>query len=150
MICQSTLVRAAFASIALALPTSAQCPEWSTEFHAAGVDGALYAVLQHDSGSGPRMYVGGDFDSVGPVRANYIAVWDGVSFSSLGVGPPGAVHAMAWYDDGSGPALYVGGNDFLAVWDGAAWTTIGAQGDVRAMHVHDDGTVRRSSSVGIF
>ena len=136
---QLSFPRAALGSIALAAPTFSQCPEWSTEFHAAGVDGGVYTFLQHDSGSGPRMYVGGDFDSVGPVKANHIAVWDGVAFSSLGDGLPGAVYAMAWFDDGNGPALYAGGNDFLAVWDGATWTDFGAQGNVRAMHVYDEG-----------
>ena len=39
-----------------------------------------------DDGSGPALYVGGDFTTAGGVAANHIAKWDGSSWSALGSG----------------------------------------------------------------
>src|SRR6185295_948038 len=91
---------------------------------------------------------------------NYIARWNGSSFSALGFGVSAPVYALAVFDDGSGPALYAGG-DFLAPltstvlpgpnsaaiasgsphiakWNGTTWSGVGTgtNGVVRALAVH--------------
>src|SRR5688572_235497 len=91
---------------------------------------SVSSLAVYDDGSGPALYAGGYFTSAGGVAANYIARWDGTSWSALGAGLNGAVLALATFDDGSGPALYAGGDfstaggapaSFLARWDGASW-----------------------------
>ena len=69
-------------------------------------------------------------------------------------GISGTVHALAKFDDGTGPALFVGGKftsasatnaNHIAKWDGARWTALngpngnGVDGEVRSLHVFDDG-----------
>jgi hypothetical protein len=92
-----------------------------------------------DDGSGPALYVGGDFTHAGGVPSPSIAKWDGSSWSSVGGGmarPDGVlplVGALAVHDNGSGPALYATGSflragntaaRYLARWDGAAWAEV--------------------------
>ncbi|QOC21811.1 hypothetical protein IC757_12305 [Wenzhouxiangella sp. AB-CW3] len=89
-----------------------------------------------DDGSGPALYVGGEFDSAGGVASDRVAKWDGVSWSGLDGGVSDGsyqiVSAMLPYDDGSGHGerLYVGGSfgqagnaiaENLAIWDDASW-----------------------------
>ena len=73
-----------------------------------------------------RLYVGGQFDSLGGVAARNVATWDGASWEALGDGVNGEVDAFASTDSG----LVVGGTFFqaggapaygLARWDGGAW-----------------------------
>jgi hypothetical protein len=71
-------------------------------------------------------------------------------FDAAGIG--GYVNASVSFDDGSGPAVYVGGGLFtvgpssglsVARWDGANWSDVGGGipgGDVKALHVFDDGS----------
>ncbi len=62
-------------------------------------DGRALAVI------GSNLYVGGAFTTAGGVKANYIAKWDGISWSSLGSGLDGIV----WTLGVNGSDLYVGG-----------------------------------------
>ncbi|OQB93629.1 MAG: hypothetical protein BWX84_00479 [Verrucomicrobia bacterium ADurb.Bin118] len=55
--------------------------------------------------SGSDLYAGGWFTTAGGVAANYIAKWDGSSWSALGSGMNNGVSALAM----SGSDLYVGG-----------------------------------------
>lgn len=128
-----------------------------------GVDEEVYALAVFDDGSGPALYVGGEFNAAGGVAASGIAKWDGTSWSALGSGvtaPIGAfqfgVRSLAVFDDGGGAALYAGGpfSDMggitvngIAKWDGTHWSALGSgvpQGgfevSVLAMAVFDDGT----------
>ncbi len=118
--------------------------------------GSVLTLCVFDDGSGPALYAGGRFTSAGTTPANYIAKWDGSSWSSLGQGvSDGAVSypfvfALAVHEDGSGPGLFVGG-DFttagttsaanIAKWNGSSWSDVGGGVDreVRALAVHDDG-----------
>jgi hypothetical protein len=76
---------------------------------------------------GNDLYIGGDFKKAGGSPANFIARWNGSSWSSLGVGTGSEVRSMAVV----GTHLYVGGSNSaggsaargLAAWDGTAWTT---------------------------
>jgi len=89
------------------------------------------------------------------VTVNHIAKWDGATWSALGSGVSGRVHALTVFDDGSGagPALYAGGGireaggvtvNRIAKWDGAAWSPLGSELDIRAfvyaLTVFDDGS----------
>ena len=71
------------------------------------MDGTVYALAFDGSGN---LYAGGRFGTAGGVAANYIAKWDGSTWSALGTGVTGnysGVNALAF--DGSGN-LYVGGD----------------------------------------
>ncbi len=111
------------------------------------------ALQVFDDGSGPALYVGGDFTTAGGVTVNGIARWDGSSWSSLGGGlvnggsnDDESVNALAIFDDGSGPALHAGGSfaskDSIARWDGASWTSLGSgvAGFLESLLVFDDGS----------
>jgi hypothetical protein len=112
---------------------------------------SVSALAVFDDGHGAALYVGGEFTGIGGVSANYIAKWDGSSWSALGTGMNSAVEALAVFDDGSGAALYVGGiftsagglaANRIARWDGANWSSLGSAvtGGVHALTVHDDGS----------
>lgn len=78
-----------------------------------GVDGTVWAIASFDDGSGPAMYVGGNFSTAGGIPASNIAKWDGSNWSALAV-PEGNglddwVLALATYRDSKGSALYAGG-----------------------------------------
>ena len=109
-----------------------------------------FAVFDDGSGSGPALYVGGDyFDIAGGVSASNIAKWDGTSWAPLGTGVNGSVEALEVFDDGTGPALYAGGDftvaggviaNFIARWDGSSWSPVGSgmSDAVFALKVFDD------------
>jgi hypothetical protein len=99
------------------------------------------ALTVFDDGSGSALYAGGNFTSAGGVAANYIARWNGSSWSTLGSGMsaapgyPPAVAALTAFDDGSGPALYAGGaftasggvaTNYIAKWNGSSWSALGS------------------------
>ena len=126
----------------------------------AGVDGGatftrIFALTVFDDGTGPALYAGGRFTAAGGVSVNFIAKWDGSSWSPLGSGMHGEtisdVNALAVFDDGTGPALYAGGGfstaggvsaNRIAKWDGSTWSPLGSgtNGSVLALTVFDDGT----------
>src|SRR5262245_41587260 len=73
-----------------------------------GANGPVYATVMDSSGN---LYIGGDFDIVGELRANCVAKWDGTNWSSLDSGLQrndsywASVYALAV----SGNDLYVAG-----------------------------------------
>ena len=108
-----------------------------------GVDRDVHALAVFDdgSGSGPALYVGGEFITAGGGPASRIAKWDGETWSPVGTGVGGGsfagVDALVVFDDrsGDGPALYAGGTfktadgvtaNRIAKWDGTAWTPLDA------------------------
>jgi hypothetical protein len=114
----------------------------------------VMALAVYDDGGGPALYAGGRFTSAGGEAADYVAAWDGASWSPLGSGVSGVsyphVFALAVYDGGSGPALYAGGEfttaggglaKHIASWNGTSWSALGSGVDDRvlALVVHDDG-----------
>jgi hypothetical protein len=116
-------------------------------------DGATTLTSFDDgSGSGPALYVGGNFTTAGGQAANRIAKWNGVSWSALGDGLSGIVTTLTSFDDGSGggPALYAGGNfttaggvtaNRIAKWNGASWSALGSgiDGPPNALAAFDRG-----------
>ncbi len=81
------------------------------------------------------LYVGGNFTSVGNgIQANYVARWDGTSWSSVSAPLNSAVESMVVW----GPDLYVGGSfmtttppylNHIARWDGGQWSSLGTYPD---------------------
>ena len=115
-------------------------PQWTEGLITgpSGTDSAIYAFAVYDdlSGSGPALYAGGIFSTIGGVLANNVAKWDGALWTALGSGVDGGIYALAVVDDGSssGPALYVGGGfsiaggvnaNNIAKWDGSTWSPLG-------------------------
>jgi hypothetical protein len=72
--------------------------------------------------SGTNLFVGGDFTSAGGAPANYVAEWNGSSWSALGSGFDGEVDALAV----SGTNLFAGGAYEVAEWNGSSWTVLGS------------------------
>jgi trimeric autotransporter adhesin len=131
----------------------AQCPVPTDTFAIPSLLPSSRAMLTHDDGSGPAMYVGGDFTDFGPEAADGIGRFDGTTFRAVGGGIAGTVRAMAEFDDGSGagPCLYVTGYftsagglpvQHIARWDGQTWSALGAGigGAGTVLHVWDDGS----------
>ena len=125
-------------------------PTWS--------DADIFALAVYDDGTGAALYAGGLFITIDGRVMNSIARWDGVSWSPLtgpsGTGVNGWVYDLATYDDGSGAALYATGwfneaggveADYIARWDGAAWSPLhgpsgaGLDDSGVALAVYDDG-----------
>ncbi len=81
--------------------------------------------------SGSDLYAGGQFTTAGGSAANYIAKWDGSSWSALGSGMDGGVGALVV----SGSNLYAGGvfttaggsaANRIAKWNGNSWSALGS------------------------
>jgi hypothetical protein len=111
-------------------------------------------LLEADLGSGPLLFVGGEFAKVGQTPALNIAAWNGSAWSVLGAGLPHPVSDLAAFNDGSGTAVYVIGrsSDPVFRWDGVAWTELPFSDGDRAQRlvVHDDGTGPALFAAGTF
>ncbi len=131
---------------------------WQGGFELADLDGDVQTMAVWDDGSGPALFVGGEFVHAGGLMVNRIAKWDGISWSALsgpsGTGMDNHVYALTVYDDGSGAALYAGGGfvtaggvsvNHVARWDGSMWSTLsgpsgtGTNSWVLALAPFDDG-----------
>jgi hypothetical protein len=93
------------------------------------------AMAVYDDGTGPALYVGGQFTNAGAVFARSIARWNGATWSAMGSGTSGDVTTLEVFDDGSGPALYAGGEfqvmsgvlvENIARWDASGWSPFGS------------------------
>ncbi|MEM8932778.1 MAG: hypothetical protein AAGE94_16455, partial [Acidobacteriota bacterium] len=119
-----------------------------------GVDDAgffgIYALAVFDDGNGPKLAVGGTFDSLGGVAAPSIAAWNGTTWEAIGAGtnPFGAVFSFAT----QGGVLYAAGSfstidgeaiSDLAAWDGTRWSAVGDASlrfiDLYSLAIYDDG-----------
>ena len=136
--------------------------------HAAGVDCSIepamglpgincrgMEIAVYDDGTGPALFVGGDFDHAGGNPMGEIAKWDGREWSPLGLGTVGAVWGLTVFDPGppsAGTKLYCAGNfvsaggvpaSQFASWDGKQWESIfwsASGGFILARAIFDDGT----------
>jgi hypothetical protein len=110
---------------------------------------------EFDDGTGPGLYIAGDFRHVGGVLVNRIVRFDGQEWERLVVDSiPGfnsRVEGMAVHDDGNGQALFVAGQFTLASgqpaqrivkWDGQNWFEIGGGVNqrIRALTLFDSGS----------
>jgi hypothetical protein len=95
---------------------------------------SLSAIEIFDDGTGPHVYVAGDFTTIGTGVYNRIAKWTGSGWAPLSVGVNDWIGGMTVHDDGTGPALYAGGAfttaggilaRHIAKWNGVAWSEVG-------------------------
>ncbi len=104
-------------------------------------NGALNSEVHAIAVSGTDLFAGGFFTNVaGIVEADRVARWNGSAWSALGSdgAGDGAIHVFVGALAVSGTDLYVGGSfrnaatipeaDYLAKWDGAAWSALGSNG----------------------
>ncbi len=125
-----------------------------------GANGDSISVMtKYDDGAKTVLVLGGSISTVAcQPNQNDIVTWDGNSWQTIGNGVDASVFGLAVFDSGSGPDLYVGGSfdrtfgpgggdvDFIAKWDGAAWSPLISSGSdgiiptaVGEMVVFDDG-----------
>jgi trimeric autotransporter adhesin len=107
---------------------------WSGLGLGMGGDYPYYGRVNALAWSGTDLYAGGDFTKAGGVAANYIAKWNGSSWSALGAGVYGgwfSVEALAV----SGSNVYAGGAfrnaggigaERIAQWDSSSWSPFGS------------------------
>lgn len=92
-----------------------------------------------------ELYAGGIFTSAGGNNANYIAKWNGSTWSPVGTGLDNWVHCMLVFNG----ELYVGGSfnsaggnnaAKIAKWNGTSWSAVfgGFTGEVRALGIHNN------------
>ncbi len=128
--------------------------EWSTLDGGLTSGGSIEAVATFDDGTGPKIYVAGEFTEIGGLPAGNIACWSDGAWDVMDGGVNAAVHALAVFDDGTGSALYVGGEfidaggefvSLIARWNGVAWSSLAGPGSgplgsfINDMVVFDDG-----------
>jgi hypothetical protein len=132
----------------------------------AWVSGDVHALEVFDPGSGPELFMTGNFwyarysgSLAGALLANGLTSWNGSNWSKFSTGledegDPGVGLALAEFDDGFGPTFFVGGQFDLAGSTNAhnisrratsqGFTPVGGghgmSGNVRAYAVFDDGT----------
>jgi hypothetical protein len=102
----------------------------------AGISGANANVEDFAFDAAGNVYVGGSFTTAGgSVSASCIAKWNGTSWSALGAGVGGtSPYVGSLLMDTNSGNLYVGGlfttaggspANYIAIWDGASWSTMG-------------------------
>jgi len=121
----------------------------------SGTGGVVRALACDAAGN---VYVGGDFENLTDGNGDYISMWNGAAFVSLGTGggtsvtaPATGVFAIICAADGS---VYIGSNteniggvaeaDYIAKWSGGAWSALHATPPnfvVRALVEGPDGSI---------
>lgn len=77
-----------------------------------------------------NLYVGGDFTIAGGITVNYIAKWNGTTWSALGTGMNNAVNDLTLDANGNlyacGYFTIAGGinANYIAKWDGTTWSAL--------------------------
>lgn len=134
--------------VVLQLASGATCsPEWLPTFGGGygDPDEAVFALEVFDDGSGPALYVGGGFTSIGSDPIHSAARFDGQGWTQLGE-PGGWIFDFEIYDNGTGPALYAAGalEGGIVRWDGVDWQPVpgGYDGVFECLAVFDDGMGR--------
>ncbi|HKQ47132.1 MAG TPA: immunoglobulin domain-containing protein [Phycisphaerae bacterium] len=116
-----------------------------------GTNGQIRCLYSFDDGSGPALYVGGDFTEAGGFSGNRIAKWNGNAWSALGSGMDDRVNSLCSHDDGTGPALYAAGTFVaangntvrrIAKWNGSDWLSLqsGLNASALSLCEYNDGT----------
>jgi hypothetical protein len=106
------------------------------------------AMVVHDDGSGPCLYVGGNFSMAGDVPVSRVARWDGALWTAVGSGLSLTGPTGLWSVDlGQGPILLANSsingepNSGLVRWDGLSWSVFNPPvgGGVSTVAVFEDG-----------
>ncbi len=114
---------------------------WSALGDNGAGDGALNSYLNTIAVSGSDVYAGGNFtNAAGIATADYLATWNGSAWSALGDNGAGngALNNIVEAIVISGSDVYAGGGftnaatiataDYLATWNGSAWSALGSNG----------------------
>ncbi len=151
------LVWTAFSILALGASARAQCLDWSEPEPPAGLidtvagSGSVHAFAVHDDGSGPALYVAGQFAGMGAALSTNVARWNGSTFEPLaglpaGSGPAQFLTAVGIWslDLGGGPEIYAAQNvaapNTLMRWAGSQWVPApGPNALVKDLVVFDSG-----------
>ena len=134
----------------VALPTADYVARWDgAHWEALGDNGAgngaLNGLVLSLEVTDSDVYVGGFFTNAGNNdAADYIARWDGATWSALGSDGAGGgslnnwVQTMAsdgdrlyvggWFTDVNSGGAILGAADFIAYWEGGAWSALGGDG----------------------
>jgi len=120
----------------------------------SAVTSSIFALAVAPDGT---LYAGGDYSSIGGVSANYIAKFNGVSWTPLGSGISGGSAIRAIVIDGYGNVIvsgdFTGAGDLsslidsVAVWNGSSWVYLainvaaGSLADTTPGAVARDGTL---------
>ncbi len=120
----------------------------------ATFSGTVKTAAMLDSGNGPQLFVGGDFNYTSQGTRAQIAHWTTNGWADVGGGfdyeVQPIVNSLVAFDDGEGEALYAGGlfhsaggetANNLAKWDGVRWIEVGrgTNGEVDSIAAFDDG-----------
>ena len=109
-------------------PLMASDNNWDDRFYITEVDSFVTAIASDINGN---IYIGGSFKTINGYPMNYIAMWNGSSWSSLGSGMNDRVTSIAI----NGTDVYVGGwfieaggnsANRIAKWDGSSWSSLGS------------------------
>lgn len=150
------------------VPGTEKLARWDgTQWHSMDAQSAtflnsMWDLEVYDDGiTGEQLYVGGNYQNLGGVNGlNYIAKWDGTTYTEVGGTIGGAVPLiildLAQGDLGEGNMLFAGGRFLnidgisalnVAQWDGTQWTDLNGgvsrpSGFAQVLHmvVWDDGT----------
>ncbi len=124
----------------------------SLNFAQAGMNSIVRALAIDSSGN---LYAGGEFTTAGGTTVNYIAKWNGTSWSALGTGMNSTVVALAIDSSGN---LYAGGTfttaggttvNRIAKWNGTSWSALGTgmmNGQVLALAIDSSGNLYAGGS----
>jgi hypothetical protein len=110
---------------------------WSIPGSGVGAPTGYYPTVYTLTASGTNLYVAGDMSSAGGGAANYVAQWNGSSWSALGsgMGAMGGNTPRVLALAVSGTTLYAGGEfttagginaNYIAQWDGTNWSSLGS------------------------
>lgn len=118
----------------------------------------IRALCVHDDGSGPALYAGGTFTSIGGLPAQNLARWNGTSWNAVDYPP--TVTALTSGVGPAGPALFIAGVDW---WlypnpEGSVVSLIAGQflaagifdRGINDLHFHDEGQGPRLFAAGVF
>jgi Domain of unknown function (DUF5122) beta-propeller len=161
-----TALRIAAVVAVIGHASSAQCSfSWDPRFGVEGIDGIVYSATTFDDGTGPALYLGGDFavaetasgaNVAKRVGSHWIAPGGGIPPTQLAFGQPNPpVTSFAGFDDGNGLRLHAAR---LLVYrlNGPAWTPITSATSgihptgVNALRTFNDGTGNALYAAGHF
>ena len=120
--------------------------EWAN-LNEGVINGTVEAIATASNGN---VYHGGNFNQVGTITANNIAVWNSISgWQALGSGSNGTINALKVANNGD---VYAGGSfseiggiiaNNIAKWNGTTWSALGSgiNGSIAALEIDPSGNL---------
>jgi hypothetical protein len=105
-----------------------------------------------ETAAGPRLILGGNFRWVGTQPAQRVALWNGVSWNSMGSGLPNSPSDFVGWTGGGSDEIYATVHDQLWKWSGTDWVPSAQSLDFmpQKLAVFDSGTGRALHAVGAY